>query len=94
MNINPTNVISDILGKSEQAIIFTIIESKRDPKKLSALTDPLITNQVLVRLKRFPGRFRGLRAKNFKSILCTIKAKDIQLNPEEMRIFQVNFLYD
>ena len=40
MNLKLDNVFSDILGKSGQAIIKAIISGERDPKKLSALTDP------------------------------------------------------
>jgi hypothetical protein len=40
MNIKLTNVISDILGKSGQAIINAIISGERDAKNLAALADP------------------------------------------------------
>ena len=40
MNIKLTNVISDILGVSGQAIIFAINKGERDPKVLAALADP------------------------------------------------------
>jgi hypothetical protein len=40
MNIKLVNVISDILGKSGQAIIQAIIAGERDPKRLAALADP------------------------------------------------------
>jgi transposase len=40
MNIKLTNVISDILGVSGQAIITAINKGERDPKVLAALADP------------------------------------------------------
>ena len=40
MNIKLTNVISDILGVSGQAIITAIIKGERDSKVLAALADP------------------------------------------------------
>jgi len=40
MNIKLTNVISDILGKSGQAIISATISSERDVSKLTLLADP------------------------------------------------------
>ena len=40
MNIKLVNVISDILGKSGQAIIRAIIEGERDASKLASLADP------------------------------------------------------
>jgi len=40
MNIKLVNVISDILGKSGQAIIQAILSGERDAKRLSALADP------------------------------------------------------
>ena len=40
MNIKLTNVISDILGVSGQAIITAIIKGERNPKVLAALADP------------------------------------------------------
>jgi len=40
MNIKLTNVISDILGVSGQAIIAAINKGERDPKALAALADP------------------------------------------------------
>ena len=40
MNIKLVNVISDVLGKSGQAIIQAIIDGERDAKKLAELADP------------------------------------------------------
>jgi DNA-binding protein YbaB len=40
MNIKLTHVISDILGKSGQAIISAIIAGERDASKLASLADP------------------------------------------------------
>jgi hypothetical protein len=40
MNIKLTNVISDILGKSGQAIIRTVIEGEREASVLVSLADP------------------------------------------------------
>ncbi|MBQ0047732.1 MAG: IS110 family transposase [Prevotellaceae bacterium] len=40
MNIKLTNVISDILGKSGQAIISAILQGNHDPKSLAQLADP------------------------------------------------------
>jgi hypothetical protein len=40
MNIKLVNVISDILGKSGQAIIKAIIDGERDAVKLASLADP------------------------------------------------------
>lgn len=39
MNLKLDNVFSDILGKSGQAIIRSILDGERDPHKLSALAD-------------------------------------------------------
>jgi len=40
MNIKLANVISDILGKSGQDIIYAIIKGERNPKVLASLADP------------------------------------------------------
>jgi hypothetical protein len=40
MNIKLTNVISDILGKSGQAIIRSVLEGERDAGVLASLADP------------------------------------------------------
>jgi hypothetical protein len=40
MNLKLTNVISDIMGVSGQAIITAINKGERDPKVLAALADP------------------------------------------------------
>lgn len=58
MNIQLTNVVSDITGATGMRIIKAILEGERDPQKLAGLRDPRCKNSVETIARSLHGNFR------------------------------------
>ena len=58
MNIQLSNVLSDLSGVSGMAILQAILKGERDPKKLAALADPQVKASKQVIAKSLQGNWR------------------------------------
>ena len=59
MNIQLSNVLSDLSGVSGMAIVQAILEGKRDPQELAALADPQVKASQEVIAKSLHGNWRS-----------------------------------
>jgi hypothetical protein len=59
MNIQLTNVLSDLSGVSGMAIVQAILDGKRNPKELAALADPQVKASKQVIAKSLRGNWRS-----------------------------------
>jgi transposase len=59
MNIQLSNVLSDLSGVSGMRIVQAILDGERDPKKLAALADPGVKASKAVIAKSLRGNWRG-----------------------------------
>ena len=59
MNIQLSNVLSDLSGVSGMAIVEAILEGKRDPQELAALADPQVKASQEVIAKSLHGNWRS-----------------------------------
>lgn len=58
MNIQLSNVLSDLSGVSGMAIVQAILAGERDPRKLAALADPQVKSSKAVIAKSLHGNWR------------------------------------
>ncbi len=58
MNIQLSNVLSDLSGVSGMAIVQAILNGQRDPQKLAALADPQVKASKKVIAKSLEGNWR------------------------------------
>lgn len=58
MNIQLSNVLSDLSGVSGMAILHAILAGERDPRKLAALADPQVKASQAVIAKSLHGNWR------------------------------------
>jgi hypothetical protein len=58
MNIQLSNVLSDLSGVSGMAIVQAILAGKRDPRELAALADPQVKASMEVIAKSLYGNWR------------------------------------
>lgn len=59
MNIQLSNVLSDLSGVSGMRIVQAILDGERDPKELAALADPGVKASPAVIAKSLRGNWRG-----------------------------------
>jgi transposase len=58
MNVQLSNVLSDLSGVSGMAIVTAILDGKRDPRELAALADPQVKASKAVIAKSLQGNWR------------------------------------
>jgi len=89
MNIQLSNVLSDLSGVSGMAIVQAILAGQRDPRKLAALADPQVKASKAVIAKSLHGNWRpellfvlGQEVENYRGCQDKIAACDQQLQQQ------------